>query len=562
MILSEQQTITENTEAGVWGDTTLDALFCKTVREFPDRLAVVDPPDKQAFCGSAPRRLNFGELDGAVDRLAATFARLGLRPDDVVIVQLPNTVELIVTLLAAIRAGLIVSPVPLQWRRPEMLEALPAVAPRAFVTRASVNGHEHGEQARQVCSEIMSVRFVFGFGQGLPDGIIPLDAVFESEGDPFVPDLLSVSLSANDIATVCWAGGAMGRPAPVPRSHNQWIAAGLMVMLEAGLARGSTLLNPYPLNSLADIGGLFVTWLLCGGTLVQHHALDMEVLLQQLHAEHVAYTALPPPLLKTLIGSEPFSRICEPGHLRAIGCMWRDPVLAHDYGDLGSASGPAVVDVRCLEEMALTARIRADGVQPGLIPHGDWRAPNGAPGGPVLLQARVKGGTRSNAEKESLLSGELMIKSPMMFDRYFPSVRSDTDPGQLVRDARGYCTTSLECKLVGDGEPMIACVSRGPDVLYHGGVCLSARELDSLYCSFDGLADAAAFTCPDPHLGSRILAAVVPSPGHTITYGDFVDFLRQRDVAPYKIPDRLVTVKTIPRDDAGRVLREEVLTLV
>ena len=56
--------------------------------------------------------------------IAGRLRRLGLPTDSVVGLQLPNTVESVLTLLGVLRAGMIAAPLPMLWRRTECAEAL------------------------------------------------------------------------------------------------------------------------------------------------------------------------------------------------------------------------------------------------------------------------------------------------------------------------------------------------------------------------------------------------------------------------------------------------------
>ncbi len=58
--------------------------------------------------------MTYGQVVQAIDSLALKFIELGVKQDDVIVVQLPNIVELPITILAAVRAGAIVSPIPVQ----------------------------------------------------------------------------------------------------------------------------------------------------------------------------------------------------------------------------------------------------------------------------------------------------------------------------------------------------------------------------------------------------------------------------------------------------------------
>ena len=91
---------------------TLDGLFRRILARQPDALALLDPLNKPRVTGQPPKRLTFAEADRAISALSAHFIEAGLPANSVVAVQLPNTVEFMLTVLAAHRAGLIVALLP------------------------------------------------------------------------------------------------------------------------------------------------------------------------------------------------------------------------------------------------------------------------------------------------------------------------------------------------------------------------------------------------------------------------------------------------------------------
>ena len=66
------------------------------------------------------RTLTWPELDEQVSRLAQVLLDQGVRPGDVVGIQLPNTVEIVIAFLAIVRIGAIVAPFPVQYRAYEL----------------------------------------------------------------------------------------------------------------------------------------------------------------------------------------------------------------------------------------------------------------------------------------------------------------------------------------------------------------------------------------------------------------------------------------------------------
>ena len=84
---------------------TLDGLFQRVLARQPDAPALLDPLNKARITGRAPQRMTFAQADEAISALASHFIEAGLPANSVIGVQLPNTVEFMLTVLAAHRAG-------------------------------------------------------------------------------------------------------------------------------------------------------------------------------------------------------------------------------------------------------------------------------------------------------------------------------------------------------------------------------------------------------------------------------------------------------------------------
>ena len=100
----------------------------------PDDVALIDPPNKQRVTGHPPQQLTFAQADQAVSAIAARFVEAGLPQGSIVAIQMPNTIEFVVTAMAALRAGLVVALLPQLWRQSELTTALNRIGARAIVS--------------------------------------------------------------------------------------------------------------------------------------------------------------------------------------------------------------------------------------------------------------------------------------------------------------------------------------------------------------------------------------------------------------------------------------------
>ena len=106
---------------------SIDEMFRRLAERRPDALALADPPNRKNFTDGAPRRLTYAEADRMVAAIAGRLRRMGLPVDAVIGVQMPNIVENILAMLGVLRAGMVVAPLPLLWRRADAVAALARV---------------------------------------------------------------------------------------------------------------------------------------------------------------------------------------------------------------------------------------------------------------------------------------------------------------------------------------------------------------------------------------------------------------------------------------------------
>ncbi|WP_211247567.1 class I adenylate-forming enzyme family protein [Cryptosporangium arvum] len=537
---------------GWWSDETVDQLFRDRVAERGDHLAIVDPANRAALLGGEPRRLTWSELDGEVTWLAARLLELGLRRGDVLGVQLPNTVELAEVYLAAWTIGVIVSPLPMQYREREIAEMAAQASFRAYVTVATFGGRSPAAEVASVRDRLPALEHVVTFGRpGEGAAWVPVPASAEDRsavdahraGDPNDP---------NDALTICWTSGTESTPKGVPRCHLDWLAICWATVDAPRMVAADVLLNPFPMVNMAGINGMFLPWLRTGCVLVQHHPFDLGVFLGQIASERVTYTVAPPAMLWLLLSDDRLSKAVETSALTRIGSGsvplqpemvrgWQERFgigVINFFGSnegIGLLSGPEDFPDPA-ERAQFFPRYGAPGVT--------WSSR-------LADQVTVKlvdpvSGAEVTAPGQP---GELHLGGPTVFAGYLNGV--------APFDSDGYLKTGDLFEIAGDRGQYLRFLDRAKDLVIRGGMNIAPAELEGLIGAHPAVADVAVVGDPDDVLGEKVAAVVVLAPGASLTLDELVAFLREQKIASYKLPERLDVRDALPRNPVGKVLKRE-----
>ena len=63
---------------------------------------------------------------------------------------------------------------------------------------------------------------------------------------------------------------------------------------------------------------------------------------------------------------------------------------------------------------------------------------------------------------------------------------------------------------------------------------------------------------PDPVMGERVGVAIVPRAIQDVSLDDVTAYLREQDLAVFKLPERLFVFESLPRNVTNKVMRSEV----
>ncbi len=558
MIVAREDESRVHSASGVWGRVTLDQIVAKNAESRPGDVALIDFADRPEWTRGAPERLTWKELQARVDALAAFFAAVGLQPDTVILFEMPPIVDAVVAFLAASRAGLIVAPLPVGARESEAIDLARLTGAKAIVTVTETEGEAHGERLRTVAAELFQIRFVFAAGGDVPDGLVDLRLVFaeaESLGAP--PDIARRGNPADHALTVeaaalpgdeAPAGDAPGDPvrqAPLPRSHNHWIATGLMTLLEARIDASSVVVSPFALSGAVGLGVALVPWLVAGATLVTGLPRSTERFAEEAAACGATHVLSPMRHARRLAERLALHR--------------NDAVLLtvceEEPGDWPMPLGRDVVDVTLIGAFGLIARRRTDPHAPRSLPTGVLGAPAESDYAPPLIETRIRALAQRAAQMppNRTLGGEVQVRGAMVPHFNWPTTAQERR--HRPRDPDGWMATGIGARIVSAQPPAYEIGGRVDGAVRIGQTLIDLDALDLVYRSVDGVADAAALVVTDPLDGPGIAAAVVPKSGVRFDPESWLAAVEATRIGLPRLPTRVYAVPAIARGPSGRVLR-------
>ena len=350
MTATSQREIERFTEAGLWGNDpkthSLDGLLRRHAEENPDEVVLYDDPAKAEWGTGSPRSLSWRDWNTDVEILAGFLAGLNLSEGSVIAIYGANTVETYTALLAISRAGFIAAPVPTFWRDYDMRDYLTAVQARAIIACDEVEGDEMALRCRSLAQDLFNIRYVFGFGTNLPDGVMNLARIMEMAGVDTSVDGGFDMVDPNQAIILLPPGLRHHNDEPaVERTSNHWIAAYQATFDED--FRSDVALCTFAPSGMVGVLFALVGTLLSGRRLHLHHFTSLERL--EDHAVSVsADFLLLPAQLPTLDARVTAS----------LGLVHKNSHLKPHSLTTGTEASQKILDITILNEIVAIAETR------------------------------------------------------------------------------------------------------------------------------------------------------------------------------------------------------------
>jgi len=492
----------------VWTDETL-----------LDRLASVGAGTVAIVDGDV--RLTVGNIRERSREVAAALRSRGIGPGSTVAWLLPNWWESVVLCWAIWRCGAVASPITPTLGEREVgfilarTRASIVVVPRAF------RGTDYPALVRATGyrGDVIAMR----------DGSLPSAL----SGDGAAGDD-AVGITVDDPAVVLWTSGTTAEPKGVVHTHQSLRVEADSIVAAHAMQPGESLLLPMPVTHVAGLTYGILLPVTNAITTVLMDTWDPGRALELLEAESISVMISTPVFMRTMIDNAAFARTDRSSvRLFSLGGAGVAPAMVREGADAfgcwckrtyGSTEYPTLTTGRA----------------------GDTIERDATTDGPLIGAAELR-----IADPQTLedlppgTAGELLVRGPEMFTGYLDEIM---DADAFV-DGGWFRTGDLA---IYDGE-YLTIVDRLKDVIIRGGENISAQEVEALLVTHAAVTEAACVAVPDPIMGEKVCAYVIPTAACAPTLDELRTHLLACGLARFKLPERLELRDTLPRTASGKV---------
>jgi non-ribosomal peptide synthetase component E (peptide arylation enzyme) len=515
--LVRKEDIENFVKKGWWENVTWSDIWDRNAELYPNKEAIVD----------CKTRLTWLQAKRAIDRIALSFLEMGLKKDDVIVVQLPNWAEIPLTRVACEKAGLVCLQILRTFREAEIEYVLSRTEAAGMVIPWQWGNTDFFAMVQKVRPE--SLRYVFVVGDKVPEGAVSFSRIVQEPLEKkYPPDYLQkAKMSPFEVSLINHTTGTTGFPKftelPAAGVIARWKENAEKLKLTADDVIGVFAPAPGGPNNQAYFGGP-----LTGAKMVMQERFEAGEALQLIEKEKITVVPVVPTILQRMLADPEFSRrdlssvrlIVSTGAglpsnvaieaEKKFGC----PVL-QKYGsqDCGASTSTEVDDPPEVRWLSVGKPSKYDEIK--LVDEQGKEVKKGEVG---EIWFRARSGTTGyfrDPETTQKVWGE---------DGWFPM----GDLGRLDEHGNLYI------------------VGRKKDIIIRGGQNIYPAEIENLLLTHPKVAQVAIVKMPDPEFGEKACAFVVPKAGDTFTFQEMVGFLNSKKIAKYKFPERLELTDSLP----------------
>ena len=516
-------------EKGYWRDQSLAQEFDVVYKKFADRTVLID----------GDRRFTYAELDTVTSNLALNLLEIGLKPLDRVVPALPNVFEFVLLYFALQKIGCIPIAALVTHRYGEISQFVNLSGATTCVYPETSGDFTFSPIIDRIEAEnpAMQIRIVLGTPK---TGEHSLRELIDRPATLPLSRLADIQIDPSDPCIFQLSGGTTGIPKLIPRTNNDYAYNSKVAASVCEVNADSVLLLVLPIAHNLPLACPGIQGFMFNGAKIVLHAntrpAEMFALIQKHKVTHLKVV---PALLIRLIN---------------------DPSVG-DY-DLSSLKLIQSGGQRMQPEV----RAKTRALIPGVFVQENFGMSEGTLmfvrasdpeevkletcGRPVCADDEVKLLDEDDREVPRGGVGELTVRGPYTLRGYFGV--PEYNAKQFTTD--GFYRSGDLMRMHPSGNYVVE--GRKKDLINRGGEKISAEEVENLILMHPAVQNVACVPMPDANMGEKMCAFVILKRGHSLGLKELVAFLMTKEIAKFKLPERLEVLADFPVSTFGKVSKK------
>lgn len=518
---------------GYWTRELTVDFWEKNATRYPDQEAIVD----SVF------RVTWAEAVKMVHRLTASFLQLGLKKDDVLLCQLYNSVPLSLVRLACEKAGILVAIVSSKFRETEIAAVLGQTKSFGAIFPAQFRRFDFFKMFSEMRRRFEHLKHLFVLGEEEVLGGLSLSRIMRTESAAgYLDEELNIQkFDPFEFTEITTTSGSTGIPKCV-----EWTACARLATAREYI-KGLHMTHQDVVAAISpSISGSAETLIhrtppQIGAKTVMLEHFTLEKACELIEKERVTAVGAVPTHLVRLVNF-PGLKDYDLSSLRFIQVS--GGLLTYHLGvEVEELLGCKVVQGYGGMDIGAVAAGYLDASQETRLK---------TVGMPVEGNVVTLVNPQTGEEVPPGEMGMVTVEGPHCVGGYFQNPKATFEAridGKFDMGDLG--TIDKEGNLILSG--------RVKDIIIRGGQTIYPKEVEDLLVQHPKVSEAALVRMPDPEMGERACAYVVPKKGQPFTFEEMGSFFRARQISLYKIPERLELVDELPLVPGGNKVNKRQL---
>lgn len=529
--------------AEYWTKDLLGDIATTHAEKTPHALAVTD----------GNHRWDYATLEAEATALAAGWLKAGIGRGSTAIVQLPNCAQFVAVLLSLWKIGAVpVMALPAH-RMSELTGFAEQARASAYISTARTADFDQLAAAADLRAEHPDLLHIVvdtntqstspSRNEPRAEQQLTYPQLKHLGADAPTPPFPSVD--PDDVALLQLSGGSTGTPKLIPRTHADYLYSVRESARICGITASSVYLCVLPcahnfaLSSAGILGQLYA-----GGATVMAPDPSPHTCFPLIKQESVSITGVVPPIALLWLAAARKSR-------EMLGSL--------QVFQVGGAKLSYEVARRIEPELGCRLQ-QVFGMAEGLVNYTRLDDPLdvivSTQGRPMSNADEVRVVDDTDTDVPDGVAGHLLTRGPYTIRGYFRA----SEHNRVAFTPDGFYRTGDIVVRTPDG--YLTVVGRSKDQVNRGGEKIASEELENHLLAHPSIFEAAVVGEPDPVLGERVVAhIVVRDDDQSLVWSgltpvqvtnDVRAFLRTRQLAAYKLPDRVLVVPELPRTAVGK----------